>query len=192
MIPKIIHQTWNDDPLPQILKYIRDENIKLLKDKGYEFILWTDEMILKLINDNYPNFYKIYNSARTGVQRGDIARLMIVYHYGGIYIDLDILLLKDIDNIIDFSKDRFNISLEPSEQTKMLYKTDTYICNAFFASNKNKANKMKYILLGLLLTFNSFASTDCQDDGFGGFECTDSNGGSTHCSSDGFGGTHCD
>jgi len=145
MIPKIIHQTWNDDPLPQILKYIRDENIKLLKDKGYEFILWTDEMILKLINDNYPNFYKIYNSARTGVQRGDIARLMIVYHYGGIYIDLDILLLKDIDNIIDFSKDRFNISLEPSEQTKMLYNTDFYICNAFFASNKN--NKFLHKLL---------------------------------------------
>jgi hypothetical protein len=137
MIPKIIHQTWSDDPLPQILKYIRDENIKLLKDKGYEFILWTDEMILKLINDNYPNFYKIYNSTKTGVQRGDIARLMIVYHYGGIYIDLDILLLKDIDSIVDFSKDRFNISLEPLEQTKMLYKIDKYICNAFFASNKN-------------------------------------------------------
>jgi hypothetical protein len=137
MIPKIIHQTWSDDPLPQILKYIRDENIKLLKDKGYEFILWTDEMILKLINDNYPNFYKIYNSTKIGVQRGDIARLMIVYHYGGIYIDLDILLLKDIDSIVDFSKDRFNISLEPLEQTKMLYKIDKYICNAFFASNKN-------------------------------------------------------
>lgn len=137
MIPKIIHQTWSDDPLPQILKYIRDENIKLLKDKGYEFILWTDEMILKLINENYPNFYKIYNSAKTGVQRGDIARLMIIYHYGGIYIDLDILILKDIENIIDFTKDRFNISLEPSEQTKYIYNTDTYICNAFFASNKN-------------------------------------------------------
>jgi mannosyltransferase OCH1-like enzyme len=41
MIPKIIHQTWSDDPLPQILKYIRDENIKLLKDKGYEFIFET-------------------------------------------------------------------------------------------------------------------------------------------------------
>jgi mannosyltransferase OCH1-like enzyme len=33
MIPKIIHQTWNDDPLPQILKYIRDENINYLKIK---------------------------------------------------------------------------------------------------------------------------------------------------------------
>ena len=50
MIPKIIHQTWSDNPLPQILKYIREENIKLLKDKGYELILWTDEMIIKLIN----------------------------------------------------------------------------------------------------------------------------------------------
>jgi hypothetical protein len=137
MIPKIIHQTWSDNPLPQILKYIRDENIKLLKDKGYEFILWTDEMIIKLINEHYPNFYKIYNLALTGVQRGDIARIMILYHYGGIYIDLDILILKDLDTLIDFSKDKFNISFEPSEQTKLIYNTDRYLCNAFFAANKN-------------------------------------------------------
>ena len=30
MIPKIIHQTWSDNPLPQILKYIREENIKYI------------------------------------------------------------------------------------------------------------------------------------------------------------------
>ena len=137
MIPKIIHQTWSDNPLPQILKYIREENIKLLKNKGYEFILWTDEMIIKLINEHYPNFYKIYNSAITGVQRGDIARIMILYHYGGVYIDLDILILKDIDTLIDFSKDKFNISFEPAEQTKLIYNTDMYLCNAFFAANKN-------------------------------------------------------
>ena len=61
MIPKIIHQTWNDDPVPPIINYIRNENAKLLKSLGYEIILWTDKMILKLINEEYPDFYKIYN-----------------------------------------------------------------------------------------------------------------------------------
>lgn len=145
MIPKIIHQTWNDNPLPSILKYIRDENIKLLKDCGYEFILWTDAMILKLINENYPDMYKIYNETITGVQRGDIARIIILYHFGGVYIDLDILFLKDINTLIDFSTDKFYISFEPKEQTEYIYKTDRYLCNAFFASNKNNIFLYKLI-----------------------------------------------
>lgn len=145
MIPKVIHQTWSDNPLPNILKYIREENMNILKDKGYEFILWTDEMILKLINKHYPNFYKIYNSAKTGVQRGDIARILILYHCGGIYIDLDILILKDIDKLINMSDDKFYISYEPSAQTKLIYNTDRYICNAFFASSKH--NRFMHKLL---------------------------------------------
>ena len=34
--------------------------------------------------------------------RSDIARLMILFNYGGIYFDLDIILLKDINCILDF------------------------------------------------------------------------------------------
>jgi hypothetical protein len=137
MIPKIIHQTWSDDPVPRIINYIRDENAKLLKSLGYEIILWTDKMILKLINDEYPDFYKIYNSARTGVQRGDIARILLIYHYGGIYIDLDVLVLRDFSELLDMTRDTFYISYEPAEQTKLIYNSDRYICNAFFAANKN-------------------------------------------------------
>ena len=137
MIPKIIHQTWNDDPVPPIINYIRNENAKLLKSLGYEIILWTDKMILKLINEEYPNFYKIYNSARTGVQRGDIARILLIYHHGGIYIDLDILVLRDFAELLDMKRNTFYISYEPVEQTKLIYNSDRYICNAFFAANKN-------------------------------------------------------
>lgn len=137
MIPKTIHQTWSDDPVPPIINYIREENAKILKSLGYEIILWTDNMILKLINEYYPDFYKIYNSARTGVQRGDIARIILVYHYGGIYIDLDILVLRDFAELLDMTRDTFYVSYEPAEQTKLIYNNDRYICNAFFAANKN-------------------------------------------------------
>jgi hypothetical protein len=98
---------------------------------------------------------------------------MIVYHYGGIYIDLDILLLKDIENIIDFTKDRFNISLEPSEQTKYIYKTDKYICNAFFASNKNNRFLHK-LLFSIPETINNRGSYLFEKfDIFGGGYITD-------------------
>ena len=146
MIPKIIHQTWKDKNLPPIIYGLVSENMKILKSNGYELMFWTDDMILKLINDEYPNFYNIYKSARTGVQRGDIARILLVYHYGGIYVDLDVLILRDFSEILDMNSDKLYISFEPSGQTNMLYNCDNYLCNAFFAANK------KNIMLHELLT----------------------------------------
>jgi len=145
MIPKIIHQTWKDKNLPPIIYKLVSENISFLKSNGYEYMFWTDDMILKLISEEYPNFYNIYKLARTGVQKGDIARIILVYHYGGIYIDLDVLVLRDFKEIIDMNSDKLYISYEPSGQTKALYNSDKYICNAFFAANKN--NNMLKILL---------------------------------------------
>jgi hypothetical protein len=137
MIPKIIHQTWSDKLLPPIIKSICSENTKILKSKGYEIKLWTDSDIIDLIKDNYPDFYNIYTSAKTGVQRGDMSRIIIIYHFGGIYIDLDVLVLRDFAELLDMNSDKFYVSYEPSGQTMALYNSDRYICNAFFAANKN-------------------------------------------------------
>ena len=148
MIPKIIHQTWKTDELPPIMKYIYNENVKLLKSKGYEFKLWSDKEITELINNYYPDFFEIYSFARTGVQRGDISRIIIIYHYGGIYIDLDVLVMRDFAELIDMSSDNFYISYEPRCQTEALYNDDSYICNAFFAANKNN-NFIEKLLRGI-------------------------------------------
>ena len=145
MIPKIIHQTWKDKNLPPIIYKLVSENIGFFKSNGYEFMFWTDEMILKLISEEYPNFYNIYKMARTGVQKGDIARILLVYHYGGIYIDLDVLVLRDFAEILDMNADKLYITYEPSGQTKALYNSDKYLCNAFFAANKQNA-MLKVIL----------------------------------------------
>jgi hypothetical protein len=145
MIPKIIHQTWRDKTLPPIIYSLISENIKLLKSNGYELMFWTDDMILKLISEEYPNFYNIYKMTRTGVQKGDIARILLVYHYGGIYIDLDVLILRDFGELLDMNSNKLYITYEPSGQTNALYNSDKYICNAFFAANKNN-NMLKIIL----------------------------------------------
>ena len=145
MIPKIIHQTWRDKNLPPIIYNLVSENIKTLKSQGYELMFWTDEMILKLISEEYPHFYNIYKLARTGVQKGDIARILLVYHHGGIYVDLDVLILRDFGEFLDMNSDKLYITYEPSGQTKALYNSDKYICNAFFAANKNN-NMLKMVV----------------------------------------------
>ena len=163
MIPKIIHQTWKSETLPPVLKMLYDENVNFLKNKGYTFKFWCDKDIIEFINSNYPNYYNIYSFAKTGVQRGDISRILLVNHYGGIYIDLDVLIMKDFADLIDFNEDKFYISYEPSGQTNALYNDDKYLCNAFFASNKNNKFTLKlvrgisdYVLQHGVTIFNKF------------------------------------
>lgn len=135
MIPKLIHQTWKDDKLPPILQDIVAHNRRLLEEKGYKFRLWTDDDISELIGREYPHLFKVFKSTLTGVQRGDIARIVLIHHYGGVYIDLDILVLRDLAELIDFNEDKLYITYEPEAQTVRIYNKNDYLCNAFFAAN---------------------------------------------------------
>lgn len=137
MISKIIHQTWFDDnkALPVIFDKMIQESKKI--NQNFEFKLWTDSNIEDFLKTNYKNIYKIYSNNILGVQKSDLARLAILHYYGGIYIDLDILLIKNLNDLFDYNKDILYISYEPTEQTKYVWNMENYICNAFFACNKN-------------------------------------------------------
>ena len=65
-------------------KPIKEENKKLLEPKGYEFKLWTDAEILELIKTEYPSVLKVFEATQTGVKKGEIARMIFLYHQGGI------------------------------------------------------------------------------------------------------------
>ena len=139
MIPKIIHQTWRSDKLPNIFQNIYDINKE--KNKDFEFKLWyhtpgppdIDEFIKK----EYPDIYHIFSRCKYGVQKADIARLAILHHYGGIYYDLDILCLKELNTLIDYNSNNIFLSMEPAEQTKKLFNSDNILCNAFIAAPPN-------------------------------------------------------
>lgn len=51
---------------------------------------------------------------------------------------------------------------------------------------------IKYVLLGLILSFNVMAGTHCTSDSFGNIDCDGDDGTSTHCTTDSFGNMDCD
>jgi len=139
MIPKIIHQTWCNKLLPNILDNIYKHNMSI--NNNFVFKLWSHAPghpeIDDFLKEYYPELYNVFIRTSFGVQKGDIGRLAILYHYGGIYIDLDILCLKPFDKCldIDFSSDKLYMAYEPSEQImKILNNNDKYLCNAFVAT----------------------------------------------------------
>ena len=85
--------------------------------RNWTTILWTDESICSFIKNHYPSFLPTYNSYPYSIQRVDAARYFILFHYGGVYLDLDVGCLqnKDLTDLLH--------SMEHLEKTVLMPQT---------------------------------------------------------------------
>ena len=90
-IPKIIHQIWIGDGVPQELRAFQESWKRIHPD--WEYHLWTQEDIPKL---NLQNKELIDQSTNPG-EISDMMRLEIIYKFGGVYIDMDFECLQSLD-----------------------------------------------------------------------------------------------
>jgi hypothetical protein len=66
----------------------------------YEYILWTDASSREFIAKEYPWFLDTFDGYTYPIQRADAIRYFVLYHYGGIYLDLDIGCLRPLDPLL--------------------------------------------------------------------------------------------
>ncbi|CCH57849.1 hypothetical protein TBLA_0A00490 [Henningerozyma blattae CBS 6284] len=86
-IPKIIHQTYKTENIPK--HWVAGQQRCKDLHPDYKYILWTDEMSLQFIKEEYPWFLETFKSYKYPIERADAIRYFVLYHYGGVYIDLD-------------------------------------------------------------------------------------------------------
>ncbi|MBA3954260.1 hypothetical protein H0X48_03000 [Candidatus Dependentiae bacterium] len=87
-IPKIIHQIWLGSPFPE--KYRHWQKTWQNMGPEWKYILWTDADIAKLPLKNRA----LYERSTNFGAKSDIARMEILYTYGGVYVDTDFECLK--------------------------------------------------------------------------------------------------
>lgn len=97
MIPRIIHYCWfGDDPIPKVYKKYMATWRKYCPE--YKIIKWTEH--------NYDVEKIAYVSeafkARKFAFASDVARLDIIYKYGGIYLDTDVELLQSLNSLLKY------------------------------------------------------------------------------------------
>lgn len=95
MIPKIIHYCWlSNDPIPDNLVKCMDTWKEVLSD--YVFMKWDfsrfDKNSSKWVQEAFDS--KKYAFA------ADYIRLYALYNYGGIYLDMDVEVLKSYDDFL--------------------------------------------------------------------------------------------
>ncbi len=98
MIPKIIHYCWlSNDPIPDNLNFYMKSWKEKLSD--YEFVKWDFGRFKKnssqWVSDAYDN--KKYAFA------ADFIRLYAINTMGGIYLDMDVEVLKPFDDLLSES-----------------------------------------------------------------------------------------
>lgn len=97
-IPRIIHQTWKSDVLPEKWRTAWRECREGMPD--YEYMLWTDELSRKFIAEHYPEELAMFDEYRYPIQRADAIRYFILHHFGGVYMDLDIGCRRRMDPLL--------------------------------------------------------------------------------------------
>ena len=100
-IPKIIIQTWKSSSVPQRYMQLID-SIKS-NNPDYQYLFFTDGDIEDFLKQNYPEYYQTYLTLPVKIQRIDFFRYIAVYHYGGFYMDLDMLCLKSFDSLLKYN-----------------------------------------------------------------------------------------
>lgn len=78
--------------------------IDFCKDKGWKYTLWREDTILELIQEHFPHYYKEFNALDSIIKKVDCARLMILYVYGGLYVDIDTYLARDLEEFLNLKE----------------------------------------------------------------------------------------
>ena len=108
VVPNIIHQVWiyknSEKNLDWAKKKFKESIISWKKHHPkFEYKLWSNKEIYNLITSNFPEILhkikKIYDNDI--IILADIARLCILYIYGGIYSDLDIIAHQKYDELLN-------------------------------------------------------------------------------------------
>lgn len=104
-IPKKIFFYWSEKTIPEeILKNV--ENYKLLNPDFDVQIVGDDSEILINAFKKFPELYKIYKKIRIPACKSDVVRIVLLRHYGGIYIDCATTLTKSLEELYDTLKNK--------------------------------------------------------------------------------------
>lgn len=114
--PRIVNWDVEEHPnlIPQILHHIRlgssepkaewqeARNACLNMHPDWEAMSWTDANAREFVAENYPHLLRMWESYKFPIQRVDALRYMVLYHYGGVILDMDLHCLRPLSPLLRF------------------------------------------------------------------------------------------
>ena len=104
MIPKVIYRTWYTK---RVHRNVRKEHKKIIElNPNYSQIIYTDKEIDDFVKDTYEkDIFNSFISLKNIVAKADFWRYLILYESGGVYLDMDSTINKNLEEIIENNND---------------------------------------------------------------------------------------
>lgn len=129
--PRIIWQTWKSkkDLPPNFQKYTSEW--KRLHP-GWKHVILDDNDLRNIVKTHLPSYLGTYDGFLQNIERVDFARYALLYVYGGVYADMDMVPLTNFEKWT--SKNQIVLGREPLSHSRRLYWRDVVLCNALMIS----------------------------------------------------------
>ena len=126
MIQKNVFQTWKTLDFPYKIEKILNKNKRLNPD--FKFHIYTDDQLFDFIKSNYDSeIFNAFEKLKHPVAKADMWRYLVLFKYGGVYLDIDSKFNNAIKTFIN-DDDEGVISAEKNEgnyvQWALFYKKE--------------------------------------------------------------------
>jgi mannosyltransferase OCH1-like enzyme len=98
MIPKRIFQIWCGEAAMPMMGKASAANARLL-NSGFEYTLLNEAGIQDVLQKADKDMRGAAQSFRIPIQRYDFIRCLVIYYYGGFYMDTDVMLVQGLDSL---------------------------------------------------------------------------------------------
>ena len=111
-VPKTIVQTHKDCE-----SGFANRSTWIDKHPDFEYRFYQDEDCLDFFETCFPSLLSTYQKLPLPVQKADLFRYAYLYHFGGIYADVDTICYEAVPEYIDMTLDQISIGLEMTPLT---------------------------------------------------------------------------
>lgn len=137
--PCFIHRTCKDPDALDKLNPTERENFVMSWTRKVSptcnTLLWHDSLGTELIQVFEPSLLPQYMWLHTGTERGDVVRLVALYHFGGVYADMDISLVQEFEKwTFGHTGVKMIVAMEYCKNNTRNHKTDFGVIQFAFAA----------------------------------------------------------
>lgn len=101
LAPKILHQILlQEGRNSSFTKYHSARQSCISVHPDWEHLLWTDDNATDFVRTHYPDILPHYSHYAQTIQRTNILRYLLLHHYGGVYLDVDITCRVPLDTLL--------------------------------------------------------------------------------------------
>lgn len=96
-IPALLMQTWKTHEVPL---HWRNSPLSVVTHlPHWKHVVMSDADNLHFVESHFPHLKDFYVGLKYGIQRSDVIRYMWLFIHGGVYMDLDIEILAELDEL---------------------------------------------------------------------------------------------